>query len=68
MRQNWYLVVNHESVILAVYGSALGEEAASKARELSSVGPVALRLSASSKRPSVGSPAPARTLSIAFAV
>lgn len=66
MKQNWYLIINSESVVLAVYGSALGTEAVAKARELSAVGPVALRLSASTKRPSVGSAAPARTLSIAF--
>jgi len=63
---NWNLVVNAEGTILAVYGSALGEEAVAKARELNKLGPVALRLVATRKRPSVGGKIGKRSLSLAF--
>jgi hypothetical protein len=63
---NWFLVVNADGTILAVYGSALGEEAQNKARELSKIGNVALRLVATRKRPSVGGMLPKRSLSMVF--
>lgn len=65
-RSNWYLVVNGNGLILAVYGSALGEEAQAKAREIAAVGPVALRLVATSKRPAVGGTIGKRSLSMVF--
>lgn len=65
-RVNWYLIVNCAGCILAVYGAALGAEATAKAREVSKVGAVALRLVATSRRPRVGEQIGKRSLSIAF--
>lgn len=63
---NWYLVVNAAGSILAVYGSGLSGDAQSKARELSKIGPVALRLVATRKRPAVGGQIGKRSISMAF--
>lgn len=63
---NWYCVVNSEGTTLAVYGSALGDMATAQARELAKLGPVALRLVATVRRPTVGAQAPKRYLSMAF--
>ena len=66
MRLNWFLIVNVQGQILAVYGSSLAEEAQAKARELRALGFVELRLVATSKRPRVGAPIGKRSLSMAI--
>jgi len=65
-RHNWFLIVNASGDVLAVYGSALADEATTKARELNKLGAVALRLVATSKRPHVGDKLGKQSLSIRF--
>ncbi len=53
-KHTWYVAVNSDSLILAVYGSSLLDMANHKMNELTKLGPVELRIVESATRPRVG--------------